>query len=115
MNWRSIRLELGSTRDFPAGSVSRAYLIRLPLDDSDVVDRHAFVQSPSRATVRRHWSSDRDQRGHLVASGHDWAMRCDGEPDRLLQLDGIPVRLGRQVSVVEPDGTILPFKIASVR
>lgn len=115
MNWKSIRLELGKTHDFPAGSVSRAYLIRLPLNESGMVDPLAMTQHPGRATVRRYWSSEPDQRGYLVATGHDWAIRCDGKPDRLLQLNGTPVRLGVQVSVAEPDGTVLPFNISSIR
>jgi len=115
MHWRSIRLELGSTREFPAGSVSRAYLLRLPLNDQDVVDGAAMLRNPTKAVVRRHWSTEPDERGYLVSSGHDLAMRCDGKPDRLLQLDGSPVRLGRKVSVVEPDGTTLPFNISSIR
>ena len=114
MNWRSIRLELGKTRDFPAGSVSRAFLIRLPLDDCDAIDAAALQNSPSRASVRRHWSSDPDQCGVLTPSGGDWAMRCDSW-ERLFRLNGTPMRLGQQVDVVEPDGTILPFKVASVR
>lgn len=115
MNWKSIRLELGSTGEFPAGSVSRAYLLRLPLDASDVVDSATLARSAAKATVRRHWSAEADQRGVVVSSGSDWAMRCDEAVDRVLHLDGMPIRLGQQVSVVEPDGTTLPFKVASVR
>lgn len=115
MNWKSIRLELGSTADFPAGSVSRAYLLRLPLDDGDGVDQAAVTLSPGRATVRRHWSTEPDQRGILIPSGRNWAMRCAGRPDRLLQLEGMPIRLGQRVSVRDPDGNILPFNVASVR
>ena len=114
MNWRSIRLELGSTGQFPAGSVSRAYLLRLPLNDFDHVDLAAVRQNPALATVRRHWSTDADEKGSIVPSGHEWAMRCN-DSQRILQLDGTPVRLGQQVSVIEPDGTVLPFKIASIR
>jgi hypothetical protein len=33
MTWKSIRLELARTKEFPEGSASRAYLLRLPLDD----------------------------------------------------------------------------------
>jgi hypothetical protein len=89
--------------------------MRLPLDDYDVVDRAAVQRNPSRATVRRHWSAEPDERGLLVQSGPHWVMHCEGRPDRLVQLDGMPVRLGQQVSMIEPDGTVLPFKIASVR
>jgi len=115
MNWRSIRLELGQTGEFPAGSVSRAYLIRLPLNDGDHVDVDAVMKSPSKATVRRHWSTEPDQLGVMIRYGEDWAMRCPKTADRVLQLDGTPVRLGQQVSIKEPDGTVLPFKITSIR
>lgn len=115
MHWRSVRLELGSTGEFPTGSVSRAFLVNLPLDDFDVVDGAALARAPSRATVRRHWSSEPDERGQIVVSERDWAVRCRGKPDRMLRLDGTPMRLGQQVSVVEPDGTVLPLKVASIR
>lgn len=115
MNWKSIRLELAKTGEFPAGSVSRAYLICLPLNDQDTIDRAAIRRDPAKAIVRRHWSTEPDQRGVIIPAGHEWTMRCDNNPDRKLQLDGMPLRLGQHVSVVEPDGSILPFKIASVR
>lgn len=115
MNWRSIRLELGSTGEFPAGSVSRAFLIRLPLDDVDKVDAAAYRQNPARATVQRYWSTEPDQQGFLVPSGQDWQLLCDDVPGRVLKLNGTPLLLGLGVSVVEPDGTILPLRIASVK
>lgn len=113
--WKNIRLELGRTNEFPAGSVSRAYLIRLPLDDDDIVDQHAFELNPYRATVRRHWSTEPDETGLVLPVADDWAMRCNGTADRRLELNGRPMRLGQQISVVEPDGAILPFRVASIR
>jgi len=115
MNWRSIRLELGSTGEFPAGSVSRTFLIKLPLDDFDAVDGAALTENPTRATARRHWSTEPDERGQIVSSGENWVMRSEGKPDRVLWFDGIPMRLGQQVSLLEPDGTILPLRVASIR
>jgi len=114
MNWKSIRLELASTREFPAGSVSRAYLIRLPLNDHDRIDEEAMLSNPARATVRRHWSTEPDEIGLIMRSDGHWSMRCDGK-DRLLHLDSSPIRLGGRLSIVEPDGEVRPFKIASVR
>src|SRR5690349_8889466 len=61
MIWRSIRLELASTGEFPGGSVSRTFLVNLPLDDHDAVDRAALARNPRRATVRRHWSTEPDE------------------------------------------------------
>lgn len=115
MNWKSIRLELGRTGEFPTGSVSRAFLLNLPLDDFDVVDGAALAQAPYRATARRHWSTEPDELGQIVPIGSDLAMRCQGKSDRILKLNGTPVRLGQQVAVVDPDGTVLPLKVASIR
>lgn len=115
MHWRSIRLELGRTVEFPTGSVSRVFLVHLPLDDFDVVDGTVLAGSPSRATVQRHWSTEPDERGQIVSVGSDWAVRCHGKPDRVLRLDGAPMRLGQHVSVVDTDGTVLPLRVASVR
>ena len=45
-NWKSIRLEIAQSAEFPTGSVSRAYIVRLPLDDRDLVDEDALVKTP---------------------------------------------------------------------
>lgn len=114
-NWKNIRLELARTEGFPTGSVSRGYLIRLPLNESGRVDRAAFDRTPYLATVRRYWSSEPDEAGQVFGADGGWAMRCGDKPDRVLQLDGQPLKLGDSVSVVDPDGTSLPFWIASIR
>ncbi len=114
ISWKSIRLELGSTDQFPGGSVSRGYLIRLPLDEEGMVDRNAFRHHPHRAKVRRYWSNEPDEAGEVVEKDGHWALRCNGDPSRMLQLDGRAVRLGEQLSVVEADGTVLNFDVASV-
>ena len=114
-NWKDIRLELARTNEFPAGSVSRGYLIRLPLNDHDAVDQAAFQNRPHRAKVRRYWSTEPDESGHVVDVEGGWVMRCNNKPDRILEFGGHPVRVGQQVSIVELDGTVLPFKIAGIR
>lgn len=114
-NWKNIRLELASTREFPAGSVSRAYLIRLPLDDNDRVDEAAFLENPSRAMVRRYWSSEPDERGQLVRADGSWIIECNGKPHRRLELDGKPVRLAQQLTVSADEGRAVPFRVASIR
>lgn len=114
MNWKSIRLELGCTREFPAGSVSRAYLLRLPLDDQDKIDAEAFECNPQKATVRRHWSSDPDEWGYVQRDGGEWLLRCNGK-DRTFRFVSCSIRLGEKVQLVNSDGAALPFRIASVR
>ena len=114
MDWKTIRLELARTHDFPAGSVSRGYLIRVPLNDNGAIDERSFANSPQRATVRRFWSSEPDESGRLVQLNGKWALRCNGRPDRLLAIHCSPLTVGEQVAVVGPDGTPLPFRVASI-
>lgn len=113
--WKNIRLELARTDGFPAGSVSRGYLIRLPLNDADLIDTAAFETHPHRATVRRFWSTQPDETGLVHTADEGLALRTDGRSPRILKLDGRPLRLGQQVSVLEPNGSELPFKVASIR
>lgn len=114
-NWKTIRLELGCTAEFPAGSVSRGYLIRLPLNDNDRIDEAEFAKKTHRATVRRYWSAEPDEAGSILHSAGEWIMSCGGRSYRVFKLGTQPLRLGQFVSVVEPDGTALPFRIAGIR
>ena len=115
MIWKTIRLELAKTRGFPTGSVSRGYLIRAPIDETGRIDADALAANPDRATVRRFWSTDPDERGHVLRADGHWALRCNGSPDRLLPLSSHLRRVGGQVTVTDADGAALPFRIASVR
>ena len=45
MTWQSIRLELARTPDFPDGSASRAYLLRLPLHRDGLIDEEALADA----------------------------------------------------------------------
>lgn len=114
-NWKTIRLELCGTAEFPTGSVSRGYLIRLPLNDSDQVDEAEFAEKAHRATVRRYWSAEPDEAGQILRSDREWIMSCGGRPCRIVKLGTQPVRLGQLIAVIEPDGTALPFRIAGIR
>lgn len=114
MTWKTIRLEMAGNPEFPAGSVSRGYLLRAPLRDDGAVDEFALTAAPQRATVRRFWSTEPDESGHLVRANGHWALRCGGRPDRLIPVES---RLcpGQQVSVTGPEGNELAFRVASIR
>lgn len=114
-NWRKIRLELARTSAFPTGSVSRGYLILLPLDGEGRVDSVALAARPHRASVQRYWSTEPDESGSVEPVEGGLAMRCNGDLERTLLLDGMPFRLGEQISVVEIGGETLPFTVASIR
>lgn len=114
-NWKTIRLELGRTAEFPTGSVSRGYLVRLPLNDHDCIDEAEFAAKAHRATVRRYWSAEPDEAGQILRSDGEWIMSHGGRPGRIFKLGTRPLRLDQLIWVIEPDGTALPFRIAGIR
>lgn len=116
VKWRTIRLELGRTEGFPNGSACRTYLLRLPLDDDGYVVDDQFAARPELATVRRFWPNEPDRNGYLVRKRGAWAFSYapgDEDDESLLHLETHPIRAGEYLTVTEPDGTQLPFRIAS--
>lgn len=100
MSWKTVRLELAENGEFPNGSASRAYLMRLPLGTDDRIDEQAFLALPERATVRRLWPSEADMSGHLVRRDGHWAVIArNGEV--IGDLDPGPVRIGETVRLRE--------------
>lgn len=118
MNWTSIRLELARTTDFPQGSASRAYLLHLPLDEEGLIDERTLDASPTRATVHRFWPNERDMVGYVIRTARGWALsyRPGEEDDEVVfYLEIHPIRLGEYLTLTEPDGRQLPFRVANVR
>ena len=118
MNWQSIRLELARTTQFPEGSASRAYLLHLPLDEYGLVNEPARGRSPERATVRRFWPNEPDQSGYVIRRKDGWAfsyMPGDEDDETIFHLENHPIRLGEYLTLTEPDGTRLPFRVASIK
>lgn len=117
MNWKTVRLELASTKGFPRGSAGRAFLLNVPINKDGCIDDAAIAQNPGIATVRRFWASEPDSFGSVEQSDGLWALRCrraaNGEMTFLLE--ATPLNPDRQVNVQQPDGTRLPFRVASVR
>lgn len=117
MNWNNIRLELARTKEFPHGSASRAFLLRLPLDEQGLIEERSVEAAPARATVRRFWPNEPDRSGYVIRTDGGWALSCGlGDDDEaLLHLDAHPLRLGEQVTLTGPGGARLPFRVASIR
>lgn len=112
--WNLVRLELASTPEFPAGSASRAYMLRLPLGDDGEIDEAAVRAHPARASVRRFWPNEADRQGHLVRTVQGWAFSyalggCDDE--RVCNLECCPIRVGECLTLTEPDGRRFPFRV----
>lgn len=116
MMWKTIRLELAKTDEFPRGSPSRSYLLRLPLGEDGAIDEAELRQQPRHATVRRFWPSQPDLAGYVVRSSRGWEIAYDlDRPEAALgRIDGEVLRLGECVTLAEPNGRRLPFRVASV-
>lgn len=118
MNWTSIRLELARTPEFPGGSASRAYLLRLPLDADGLIDAGALGRTPARATVHRFWPNQPDMSGYVIPTPRGWAFSYEiGEEDdeTVFHLETHPIRIGEYITLTEPDGSRLPFRVADLK
>ena len=116
MNWKTIRLELAGTREFPSGSAGRAFLLRLPLHDDGSIDDAEVAHRPSRATVRRFWASEPDSSGRIVRCPSGWECRCGHHSNEhvAFHLPAQPLRLGEQIVMTDACGCELPFRVASM-
>ena len=115
-SWSLVRLELGRTPEFPQGSASRAYLLRLPLKPDALIDATALAQNPAMATVRRFWPNQPDEKGYVIRKGKGWAFSYalgDEDDEDLYHLESHPPRLGDYVTIIERDGERYPFRVAS--
>jgi hypothetical protein len=116
MDWNNIRLELGVTRRFPRGSASRAFLLRLPLDDDGSISVAGVDRNPGQATVRRFWASEPDQAGRVSREDRGWVFCCGRpcEETAVFRLVSEDLRLGQNVTIEAPDGSVLHFRVTSV-
>ena len=113
--WNVVRLELARTPEFPGGSASRAFMLRVPLNRDGLIDEASLTKRPAMATVRRFWPSEPDQTGYIVRNGAGWAFSyAIGEDDdeKLFHLEARPLRIGDYVTITEPDGACYPFRVA---
>lgn len=118
MNWSNIRLELACASQFPCGSPHRCYLLHVPLEAGGLIDEMLVGAAPKRATVRRFWPSQPDLRGQVVKTAEGWAFayepRDEGD-EMLFGMDVNPIRVGECITVTEPDGEKLPFRVTAVQ
>lgn len=118
MSWTNIRLELARALQFPQGSPHRCYLLHLPLEESGLIDEAMVRASPKRATVRRFWPSQRDLRGHVIKIPQGWAFSYESwaaDDETVFRLDAHPMRIGECITLTEPDGERLPFRVTDIK
>jgi hypothetical protein len=114
-NWYFIKLELGRTAEFPSGSPSRTYLVRLPLTADGRIDEAARSADPRRATVRRYWPQQADRSGYVVRKGDGWTFSfASGDSEGACHLEDSLFAPGGLIMLTEPDGRLMPFHIANL-
>lgn len=116
-SWQRLRLELARTAQFPEGSPDRGYVIRVPLDDDNLIDADALQTHQEVATVRRFWPGETGMGGFVVATPRGWGFsyRPGEEDDEIIhQLESHRLGLGDYITLTEPDGDQAPFKVVSV-
>ena len=114
MNWKSIRLELGRTHEFPNGSASRAYILRAPLTDDGAIDACALDSTPQQATFRRLWPSEPDVSGYLIRDGSRLAFvagRAGTKGAVFSEIEAQAWKEGELLTLHER-GRDLPFRVA---
>lgn len=114
MTWKTIRLELARTAEFPNGSAAHAYVLRLPLGDDDLIDGSAFKHPNNNPTVIRLWPREPDKTGIVISKTGGWAFSYepgDADDEALFHLENHPFRIGEYVTITETDGDCLPFKV----
>lgn len=83
MTWKTIRLELARTPEFPDGSPDHGYEFVVPLDAEDHIDVEAWGADKKACTVRRFWGEEDFEEGTLIHTRHrSWAFSyAPGEED----------------------------------
>lgn len=118
MRWQSVRLELDRTREFPRGSASRAYLLRLPLREDGEIDEQAVARTPERATMRRMWPGEPELSGYIHRLDRRWGFVSAVDKPECAIVPGFqpqPIAEGGLVTLIERDGRQLPFRVAKLR
>src|SRR5690606_34595948 len=118
---RRVRLELARDPDFPAGSRERGYDFIAPLDETGHIVHEAWEQVKDRCRVQRFWPGEPAEVGHIVhRRGGEWAFHYDIHGDRRHDEAGYRFSQhaflpGEYVSILEQDGVMRTFFVASVR
>lgn len=118
MSWKVIRLTLARTPEFPEGSSEHAYQLVLPLTEDGLVDQAAFDRMPARATVQRLSPAQAVQRGAILKREGRFAFSYapgDADDEDVYHLENHRMREGEYITLTEPDGDRMPYRVVSVR
>jgi hypothetical protein len=116
MTWKTIRLELARTPDWPEGSAAHAYLLHLPVDDNGMVEARALHEATKHPTVRRFWPNEPDQTGVIIRKGRKWVFSYrpgDEDDEAVFHLESHSLKVGQYLTITEANGEQLPFRVVN--
>ena len=79
------------------------------------IDACELRSSPASATVRRFWPNEPDLSGYVIDTPGGWAFSYEiGEDDdeTVCHIERHPIRIGEYITLTEPSGERLPFRVA---
>lgn len=118
MPFKTVRLELARTPEFPEGRADCGYELVVPLKEDGTIDRDAWRQQPDVCTVRRFWAGE-EELGILAHDQEGWYFDYDRtateDDEPLFRLDRHAFKIGEYVSVTEHDKVQRTFRVASIR
>ena len=120
---KRIRLNLARSKEFPAGSAAHGYEFVAPLDSKGHIDVGLWQKYRDHCGVRRFWSGEDDQIGHLVhkpggAEHARWVFDYEADTtddDEAGYRFGIHAfSPGEYVSIRDDEGEMHTFRVVSV-
>jgi hypothetical protein len=120
---RRIHMTLARTKEHPEGSSRHGYLLVAPLNEAGGIDLAGWQEHRAACTVKRFWGDEPAQHGRLVhAAGgkggarwiFDYAAGTDADDESGFRFDTHKFVPGEYVSLREPDGDLVTFKVNTV-
>ena len=119
MSLRSIRLELGRTREAPEGNPRDGYEFVAPLNRYGHLDALIWSREQDSCTVRQFRPDREERKGLLRRVGRGWRFDYQlgsyEDEDPSFCLDRHVIAPGFYVTVTDDDGVQRPFLVAAVR
>jgi hypothetical protein len=117
--FKTIRLNLARSREFPEGSDRHGYTLVAPLDADGRLDPVAWRKNRELCRVVRFWGDDEEDVGHLVhRPGGSWGftydVKGDEDPESGFKLQDHLFRLGEYVSIRDDDDKLHTFRVVEV-
>lgn len=114
MTWKSIRLELARTEEYPDGSSRHVYIVHAPLTADGLIDEKQLKLAPERASVHRYWEGERPTSGYVVKTAKGWAFsyeRGEDDDEPVFHLDSHPLRAGEYVTIIGTNDCPVPLRV----